>query len=99
MKKGPKPKLSGRAAERGFQALKKWRNDLIQQGTNLSPVTVASNTTLKAIVSQYPQTLDDLTTIPEVRRWQIRDYGETMLEILHEAVPPESKPVDSSLSN
>lgn len=85
--KGPKPKLTGRAAERGFQALKSWRNELVAGEAKLSPVTVASNTTLKAIVNQYPKDLDELSAITEVRRWQVRDYGTTILEILREAVP------------
>jgi ribonuclease D len=84
---GPKPKLTGRAAERGFQALKKWRNDLVAGQARLSPVTVASNTTLKAIVNQYPTNLEELKAIPEVRRWQVKDYGEKMLDILRSAVP------------
>lgn len=87
--KGPKPKLTGRAAERGFQALKSWRNDLVAGEAKLSPVTVASNTTLKAIVNQYPKDLDELSAITEVRRWQVRDYGTTILDILRDAVPLE----------
>ena len=87
--KGPKPKLTGRAAERGFQALKTWRNELVAGESKLSPVTVASNTTLKAIVNQYPKDLQELEAIAEVRRWQVRDYGPTILEILRTAVPQD----------
>ena len=87
--KGPKPKLTGRAAERGFQALKTWRNELVAGESKLSPVTVASNTTLKAIVNQYPKDLQELEAIAEVRRWQVRDYGPTILEILRNAVPQD----------
>lgn len=84
---GPKPRLTGRAAERGFLALKNWRNALVAGQVRLSPVTVASNTTLKAIVNQYPTTLEELQQIPEVRNWQVKDYGETILTILSAAVP------------
>ena len=96
--KGPKPRLTGRAAERGFLALKQWRNNLIASNAQLSPVTVASNATLKAIVHQYPSTLEELENIPEVRRWQVREYGDTFIKILQEAVPtlranpPKPKP-------
>ena len=88
--KGPKPKLTGRAAERGFQALKSWRNDLVAGESKLSPVTVASNTTLKAIVNQYPKDLVELGLIAEVRRWQVRDYGTTILDILRNSITHEN---------
>jgi ribonuclease D len=87
VKTGPTPKLTGRAAERGFMALKSWRNNLCAKEKNFSPVTVASNATLKAIVHHYPESLDELRKIPEVRNWQVEEFGGVMLKILKKAVP------------
>ena len=85
--KGPKPKVTGRAAERGFQALKRWRYDLCANNDRLSPVTVVSNSTLKSIVQHYPTTIEQLTAIKEVRNWQVQEYGEQILEIIREVLP------------
>ena len=85
--KGPKPRLRGRAAERAMQGLKDWRNELISTTPGMSPVTVASNSVLKSIAQQRPTTLEELRAVPDVRNWQVKDYGERLLELLDEVAP------------
>ncbi len=80
-------RLRGRQAERVMAGLKQWRNDLIESDPSLTPFTVASNATLKWIASLRPQSLEELEQVPEVRRWQVQDFGEEILELLDRIVP------------
>ena len=75
-------RLRGRQAERVMASLKRWRNDLLERDPTLTPFTVASNATLKWIASMRPMNLEELEQVPEVRRWQVHDYGEEILELL-----------------
>ena len=86
-KNQPRPRLRGRAAERAMAELKAWRNELIDSGQGYTPYTTASNSVLKAIASVRPSTLDELRKVPDVRRWQVRDYGEEILAILDKVDP------------
>ena len=80
-------RLVGKQAERAFEELKRWRNNLLQQQAGRAPVTIASNSTLKAIAAARPFDLEELGAIPDVRRWQVADYGEAILEALETAAP------------
>ena len=80
-------RLRGRQAERVMASLKQWRNELIDRDPTLTPFTVASNATLKWIASMRPQNLEELKQVPEVRRWQVRDFGEEILELLDRVAP------------
>ncbi|MFT4623563.1 MAG: ribonuclease D [Myxococcota bacterium] len=84
---GSRPRLRGRAAEKAMADLKAWRNDLIQSGRGYTPFTTASNTVLKAIASSRPTTLEELSEVPDVRRWQVRDFGDEFLAILDKVDP------------
>lgn len=86
-KKGPPSRLSGKAAETTMAALKEWRNELTSRDDLYTPLTTASNSVLKEIARVRPTTLDELQAIPDVRRWQVIDYGETILDILDQAAP------------
>ena len=88
--KGPKPRLRGRQAERAFSELKSWRNATIQKH-KLSPFTTASNGVLQAIATRRPRSLDELAALPQVRNWQVADFGEQILDIL-ESVDPQTSP-------
>ena len=81
---GPAARLTGRSAERAFAALKLWRNSLCETGSYTS-LSVASNTTLKAIVRARPTDLEELAAVEDVRKWQVRDFGEQFLAVLDEA--------------
>lgn len=86
-RKGPKTKLRGRAADRAFAALKDWRRDLLDARDDLTPFNVASNGILKVVAGVRPVDLDELSAIPEVRAWQVEDWGEELLDVLDEAAP------------
>ncbi len=83
----PKPRLRGRAAERAMAELKAWRNKLIESSNRYTPFTTASNSVLKAIASVRPSTLEELERMPDVRRWQVRDFGEQILAVLDKVDP------------
>lgn len=85
-------RLAGRAAERVFEELKAWRNDLVTSSARHSSFSVASNSTLKQIARSRPFTLAELRAVPEVRAWQVRDHGEAILDVLDRASPRGSMP-------
>jgi ribonuclease D len=89
--KGPRPRLTGKVAERVLNELKSWRNRLIETQA-LTPFTVASNGTLKSIAARRPYTIDELASVPDVRAWQVEDFGEQILAILDEVDPQKGGP-------
>ncbi|HMV70152.1 MAG TPA: HRDC domain-containing protein, partial [Myxococcota bacterium] len=76
--KGP-ARLTGRVAERVYEVLKEWRNGLVSRSPLHNTFSVANNSTLKNIARARPYDLDELAAVPEVRRWQVRDHGRTIL--------------------
>jgi ribonuclease D len=84
--RGPKPRLTGRAAEKVVADLRTWRN---KRGKDVATAafTIASNGTLKAIAAHRPTTLEELAAIPDVRAWQVEEYGEEILEVLQKSDP------------
>ncbi len=85
-RKGPKLRLRGKQAERAMAGLKAWRNNLVKK-QGLSPFTVASNGVLQSIAGVRPLNLDELRSIPDVRNWQVEDFGEQILAVLDKADP------------
>lgn len=85
--KGPRPRLTGRNAERAHEALKTWRNKLVKSHAGYTPVTVASNTVLKRIAGARPYDLDELRAVPDVRNWQVDDFGDEILAVLNDVAP------------
>jgi len=77
-----KLRLRGRQAERVLAELKDWRAHRIRNDSTLTPFTVASNGTLKWVASLRPRSLEELSQVPDVRAWQVRDFGEDLLELL-----------------
>jgi ribonuclease D len=84
--RGPKPRLTGRAAEKVLGELRTWRNS---RGKDVSTAafTIASNGTLKAIAAFRPRTLEELAAVPDVRNWQVEEFGEEILAVLAKADP------------
>lgn len=89
----PRPKtrlrtrLRGRQAERVLADLKRWRSELLERNPRLNAYSVASNATLKWISAMRPFDLAELAEVPEVRRWQVRDFGEELLARLDRTAP------------
>lgn len=79
---------SGPAIERLLGPLKEWRNRVVDH-RRLAPVVVANNNLLKEIARLTPSTLDELAAVPGIRRWQVKDFGEELLQVVAGAAPPE----------
>lgn len=89
--KGPPPRLRGRAADRAMNALKTWRNDLVRTHERLTPVSVISNATLGQIARRRPLTREEMVSIEDVRRWQVKDFGDAILGVLDKVAPWSDK--------
>lgn len=83
-------RLTGRVAERVYEALKEWRNTLVNRSARHNTFSVANNGTLKQIARARPYTLEELIEVEDVRRWQVRDHGEAILAVLDRASPRTS---------
>lgn len=88
----PHAQITGRKAELLFLHLKEWRNARVD-GSGMAPVTIASNTLLKAITRTGPRTLDELARVPEIRSWQLETFADEILTITNEILKdePEAK--------
>lgn len=86
-RKGPRPRLTGRHAERALTELKNWRSRRIEDTEGLTPFLVASNSTLKAIAGVRPLDKEELRQIPDVRQWQVDEFGDEILEVLERVDP------------
>ena len=82
-------RLKGRQAERVLADLKRWRAEVLERDPSLNPYSVASNSTLKWIAAMRPRSLQELGEVPEVRRWQVREFGDELLERLDRTAPDE----------
>ena len=72
---------SGGAIDRLLGPLKTWRNHVVVS-RGLSPVVVANNQLLKEIARMAPKDLDALAAVPGIRDWQLRDFGDELVEIV-----------------
>ncbi len=77
------------AADARFERLKAARN-LIATRLDLAPGVACPNGTLEEIARQAPSRLEDLETIPALRRWQRMEFGKELLAAVLE--PPRRRP-------
>jgi len=85
--------LSELQAEALMVKLREWRNAEVSR-QNLPAVAILSNNVLKSLVRVAPRTMEELSGVPDMRRWQIAASGEAVLEVIRAAVstaPPEPK--------
>lgn len=82
-----RPRLRGRQVERVLADLKLWRSEVLARNNGLTPFGVASNATLKWIATMRPSSLTELSKVPEVRRWQVQDFGEELIARLERVSP------------
>ncbi len=80
-------RLTGRQAERVMAELKNWRNGVVDAGRVNGQAAALPNGTLKSISSYRPRTLEELGAVPEVRAWQVVDFGDEILRVLNEVDP------------
>jgi ribonuclease D len=69
------------AYEARLERLKSARNLLATQ-FDLAPGVLCPNGTLEAIARMNPPSLEQLATVPELRRWQLREVGAPLLRAL-----------------
>jgi ribonuclease D len=59
------------------------RDDAAQR-LDLDPGVLLSRERLEAVARRNPATLDELAAMPELRRWQVAELGESLLAALRE---------------
>jgi ribonuclease D len=77
----PPRRVPDLAYEQRLERLKAARNRLAQQ-YDLAAGVVCPNGTLEAIARSDPQTAAALGEVTELRRWQLREFGEELLRAL-----------------
>ena len=71
----------GPSMDRLLGPLRDWRNAVVSD-KNLSPVVVVSNQLLKEIARAAPSSMEELQSVPGIRQWQVRSYGQELLQIV-----------------
>jgi ribonuclease D len=69
------------AYEARLERLKAVRNQTALR-FDVAPGVLCPNGTLEAIARLNPPTLEKLGQVPELRRWQLREFGEELLRAL-----------------
>jgi ribonuclease D len=67
------------AYEARLERLKALRNELAAR-YELAPGVLCPNGTLEAIARAEPRSVDELRSIPELRRWQIEEIGDALVQ-------------------
>lgn len=80
---GPRAPVAAGGGERLLGPLKLWRNEAVTR-LGYNPAVVASNTLLKEVARLAPTDLEQLAQVPGIRAWQLRDFGEQIVEIIRE---------------
>ena len=84
----PPRRVPDQAYEERLERLKAARNRLAQE-YDLAPGVVCPNGTLEAIARLDPKTTAALGEVTELRRWQLREFGEELLQALRGAPAEE----------
>lgn len=84
----PPRRVPDLAYEERLERLKAARNRLAQ-AYDLAPGVVCPNGTLEAIARLDPQTVAQLGEVSELRRWQLREFGEELLKALRGPKAPD----------
>lgn len=71
--------LRARDQERVMTRLKEWRNMVVQR-QGLPSVAVVPNGVLTQIARVGPRTMEELAAVPELRRWQLQEFGQQILD-------------------
>lgn len=85
-------KPPSRAARLRLEALKGWRQEKAHQ-LNLHVGVVFPANVLECLSVAPPATVDELSRLPGMRQWRVREFGEELIEILRkevEPLPPEA---------
>jgi ribonuclease D len=71
------------AAPARIRHLKKWRDRKARE-LNIEPGVLLNKAAITAIALENPQTRRELATLPELRRWQVREFGTALVRQLQE---------------
>ena len=71
------------AAPARIRRLKKWRDRKARE-LNIEPGVLLNKAAITAIALENPQTRRELATLPELRRWQVREFGTELVRQLQE---------------
>jgi len=74
------PRVPAAAAER-IKSLRKWRDSQAQK-LSIDPSLILTKLLISTLAVQRPLKLKDLSRIKEIKKWQIREFGEEILEVL-----------------
>jgi ribonuclease D len=80
---GPLRRESDAAYEARLERLKRGRNVLASR-YDLAPGVLCPNGILETIARINPSTLDQMSQVRELRRWQLREIGSGLLAALHQ---------------
>lgn len=69
------------AYEARLERLKALRNELAAR-YELAPGVLCPNGTLEAIARAEPRSVEELRSIPELRRWQIEEFGDALVRAI-----------------
>lgn len=69
------------AYETRLERLKALRNELAAR-YELAPGVLCPNGTLEAIARAEPRSVEELRSIPELRRWQIEEFGDALVRVI-----------------
>ncbi len=84
----PPRRVPDLAYEERLERLKAARNRLAQE-YDLAPGVVCPNGTLEAIARLDPKTSAELGGVTELRRWQLREFGEELLQAVRGSAAPD----------
>lgn len=76
-----------RAAKRRLEALKIWRQAKARD-LDLHVGVVFPANLLENLAVAPPDTIEDLSGLPGMRRWRVREFGDEVLRSLHQPEPP-----------
>ena len=93
---GPIPKQEGsgrrrmdRRTERRLARLKRWRSPRAKE-LNMDPGVLCPNAVLEAIAWSDPKKSEDLASLPEVKGWFLREFGEEIAAALSDDATSEA---------
>jgi ribonuclease D len=81
-----KRKTAGPSVARRVAALKEWRQEAAR-GLELDPAALLSNAQIHslALATPIPKEAGTLSGLKDVREWQVREFGPTLIHVLHGA--------------
>ncbi len=87
----PRQPVAAGGGERLLGPLKEWRNQVVRS-LGYNPAVVANNTLLKEVARLAPASLEELSQVPGIRSWQLKDFGEQIVEVVRKNMSDRPAP-------